>query len=819
MHPLVPILAVREARSVRALDRLAPRSARAPRLRRAASPWLVVLLATCVTSARADDAAIEWNALANNAGGRWTYGSKPAMQGAFTLHPNAFTDAQGVQHWRASASSTAAAAMYNPAPTTKVVAGVGTLPAKSLALRSEPGRWSVVRWSAPAAGTYTVRARFLTREGGGNFSFLETAILRGDEVLFSRWRQTSRTGGLAAAVVTLDCAAGDALDFQLGPESHGAGLDATVTWEPPASADGPVMTFGPHRFAVARWPGGTFDELAFDPVHQRLASSGSLRDRCAALVSAGPQGGAGLAWDLVTSTYWQVTPGRDVRRWSADGVLLDTVFTVPLTFTVPGSGPETLESVRGIAVDSAFVYLVDAGPQPGEVHSNAWFKFTRAGAPVKSSRSTDFVANLDADPDALVDDIVWSPMTSPVFPGALLVALEHSGIQVVDREGGFVAKFRWSTQGLPPKNPQFNQYHGRLSAFAALALDPATGNLYLGDNDRGEAQAWVRLPGPGTASYAVGTSPHLEYPRPGCSLPLWEPATADAVLLGLAWRPADGMCYAVDVNGGDLWRIDPRSGHHWRLGPTGASSWGVAYAADRDILYTLFNDATNRVFALDPRTGDATPLPEPVGYFPTDLAFNASDGFLYAIDNTPPARLLRIDRDTGLAAEVGNTVNARGIGWDPGTNRLWAVRDGVSQGEIVSIDPASGASTPLTGEPGAGFRDGLAVVRASGSLTVVGVEPGGAPPGSVALQAWPNPARDGARLRFSLVAAEHVDARLYDVAGREVRRLHAGALAAGVHELAWDGRDAAGRRAAAGVYFARVEAGGTTRVARLVRVR
>lgn len=777
---------------------------------------IALFLFALAGAAWADDAALEWNPLANNAGARWTYGWKATMQGALTLHPNAFTDAQGVQHWRASASATVAATMRNATASPKTVTGVGTLPTGSLALRAEPGRWSVVRWTAPATGAYTVRARFLTRGGGGDFSFVEAAIVRGAEVLFSRWRQANRTGGVAAAVVTLDCAAGDAIDFQIGPEGSSVGLDATVTWEPPASPDGPVITFGPHRFAVARWPGDAFEELAFDPVQQRLASSGAIRDRCAALVSAGPGGGSGLAWDELTSTYWQVTPDRDVRRWSAAGVLLDTVFTVPPTFTVPGSGLDTLESVRGIAVDSSYVYLVDAGPNPGEVPSNAWFKFTRAGAPVKSSRSTDFVANLDADYDALVDDIVWSPMTSPVYPGMLLIALEHSGIQVVDREGNFVAKFRWSTQNLPPRNPQFNQYYGRLSAFAALALDPASGNLYLGDNDSGEAQVWVRLPGPGIASYAVGVSPFLEHPRPGCSLPLWAPAPTGAVLLGLAWRPVDGMCYGVDINGGDLWRLDPRTGHSWRLGPTGASAWGVAYAADRDVLYTMFNDATYRIFAVDPRTGDASPLPEPLGYYPTDIAFDAADGFLYGIDNTPPARLLRIHRDTGAATVVGNTVASRGLEWDPGTQRLWAAG---YDGQIVSIDPATGAATALTADPGAGVRDGLAVVRASGSLPTVAVGPAAALPPGAALQARPNPARGAVRLAFSLPLPEDVDARVFDVAGREVRRLHRGTLAAGAHELAWDGRDGEGREVAAGVYFARVETGATTRVARFVRTR
>ena len=97
-------------------------------LRRTALACAATLILALASPARADDAAREWSPLSNNAGARWTYGWKPTMQGAFTLHPNAFTDAQGVQHWRASASATVAAAMFNPtvAPRTAVPYGGGS---------------------------------------------------------------------------------------------------------------------------------------------------------------------------------------------------------------------------------------------------------------------------------------------------------------------------------------------------------------------------------------------------------------------------------------------------------------------------------------------------------------------------------------------------------------------------------------------------------------------------------------------------------------------------------------------------------------------
>jgi hypothetical protein len=62
-------------------------------------------------------------------------------------------------------------------------------------------------------------------------------------------------------------------------------------------------------------------------------------------------------------------------------------------------------------------------------------------------------------------------------------------------------------------------------------------------------------------------------------------------------------------------------------------------------------------------------------------------------------------------------------------------------------------------------------------------------------------------MRLRLVAPNPLaaDADVEDVCGRLVRRLSRGAFSGSC--LVWDGRDEAGRRMAAGVYFVRVTAG------------
>jgi hypothetical protein len=67
------------------------------------------------------------------------------------------------------------------------------------------------------------------------------------------------------------------------------------------------------------------------------------------------------------------------------------------------------------------------------------------------------------------------------------------------------------------------------------------------------------------------------------------------------------------------------------------------------------------------------------------------------------------------------------------------------------------------------------------------------------------PGLPAARLSFDLAADSPVRLGLFDVTGHLVRQLHDGALAAGRHTIAWNGRDAGGDLVPSGVYVARLE--------------
>jgi hypothetical protein len=84
------------------------------------------------------------------------------------------------------------------------------------------------------------------------------------------------------------------------------------------------------------------------------------------------------------------------------------------------------------------------------------------------------------------------------------------------------------------------------------------------------------------------------------------------------------------------------------------------------------------------------------------------------------------------------------------------------------------------------------------------------------LQVGPNPFNPATRVAFHLDGPARVEARVYDVAGREVRTLANGVLPAGEHRLDWNGRDARGGAVASGVYFLRFRALGEVRQLKLV---
>ena len=174
----------------------------------------------------------------------------------------------------------------------------------------------------------------------------------------------------------------------------------------------------------------------------------------------------------------------------------------------------------------------------------------------------------------------------------------------------------------------------------------------------------------------------------------------------------------------------------------------------------------------------------------------------------------------------------RAAGLDDGVRLAWDCENGTYAGfnlyrEVEGGAPGAGRERVnaelVTGRAPFAYEDRgvatgvtydywLEAVPASGAAQTYG--PASATPGlkvayGFALEpSYPNPATSEARIAFSLplgVTGEY-EVAIFDVAGRKVRTVAAGASAAGRNEVTWNLADDAGRKVAPGVYLYRLTA-------------
>ena len=86
-------------------------------------------------------------------------------------------------------------------------------------------------------------------------------------------------------------------------------------------------------------------------------------------------------------------------------------------------------------------------------------------------------------------------------------------------------------------------------------------------------------------------------------------------------------------------------------------------------------------------------------------------------------------------------------------------------------------------------------------------------------QSRPNPTSGPNSIAYELADAGQVSLKVYDAAGRLVRTLVQGHVAAGGHDTFWDGRDDGGRRVASGIYFYELNVAGQRQTQKILQVR
>lgn len=118
------------------------------------------------------------------------------------------------------------------------------------------------------------------------------------------------------------------------------------------------------------------------------------------------------------------------------------------------------------------------------------------------------------------------------------------------------------------------------------------------------------------------------------------------------------------------------------------------------------------------------------------------------------------------------------------------------------------------------WHDNMCVQGTFAATDAPSLGPDSNPTGLLQLESVaPNPFRADTRLDYSLGRGGHVRATVYDLAGRQIRRLVDGPRSAGPNQTHWDGRDGFGRTVATGTYFVRVESGAEVQTRKVMFLR
>ena len=181
-------------------------------------------------------------------------------------------------------------------------------------------------------------------------------------------------------------------------------------------------------------------------------------------------------------------------------------------------------------------------------------------------------------------------------------------------------------------------------------------------------------------------------------------------------------------------------------------------------------------------------------------------------DRVTGAAQLRFEPTPAVAAGRVLVVPVKKVGATPAS--IWEFRtsDGHTIGNFTvlglqtGLDLATGRGTMIFADPPAfgvapGFDEDTDPTLATGAS--------GTGVGDVQVQgewrlAFANPFHAPGRIAWYQPRAGRARIELVDVAGRRLRRIYDGWLAAGEHFVAWDGRDASGAQIATGTYFVRL---------------
>ncbi len=403
-----------------------------------------------------------------------------------------------------------------------------------------------------------------------------------------------------------------------------------------------------------------------------------------------------------------------------------------------------------------------------------------------------------------------------------------------------------------------------------LTIDPVNGYMYTGANAGSGIGGMVRFDGArwtGWNPLTYGLGYDWPFPNDFCTALAYRPSNGRVAVSPLDWlygihewtgsgfNPlpslggAERMCedslgrlwalgeyFALNYHDGTGWTSAPITGWGLKIQRDPTRPGTVWAATDYELLRTDGTYSFSRSIGDFPGsgtwfTGLATE-PDGIAWIGTWTQFTSTGSTLIRLDaNTGSYQMFEHDQGWPFPGEHVRPMavtpdgrlwmqydseypsNDAGLCWYDGTN-------------IGSFPAPPGGEPQWGGLPHSSIEDlevreipggyelwmsclsrGIAVLTVQGSPTAV--SPGAAPAVRLALaQNEPNPFRGGTRIEFALPEAGDARLDIYDVSGRLVRRLVGGTLAAGNHEVQWDGRTDGATSLPSGIYLYRLEVGG-----------
>ncbi|MFQ5651092.1 MAG: T9SS type A sorting domain-containing protein [bacterium] len=249
-------------------------------------------------------------------------------------------------------------------------------------------------------------------------------------------------------------------------------------------------------------------------------------------------------------------------------------------------------------------------------------------------------------------------------------------------------------------------------------------------------------------------------------------------VIGMGFDHASGTMYLASTNlsssGSELYTLDLTTAAASLVGTITNAKFVLAIAVDCQGNLFAFDDQNDNLVAVDPATGSGTvvgPLNFDTGPVAQDADFDAATGTLY-----------------------------------------WTFFNGTS-GELRTVDPATGGSTPVT----TWSADFIAfAILGDCTATSVGERSNQVPQRFTLGQNYPNPFNPETVISYRTAESGRVELAIYNLLGQKVRALVDETQPAGAYAVSWNGTDDLGRPVSGGVYVYRLRSGYLTQTKKMI---